>query len=56
MSTVMIFYGVLAIALTFLVNDKVRNAKWTIVGQMWIIGGILYWLIEHQHKVESLYF
>ena len=49
----MILYGVLVLALTFLIGSEVRQAKWTISGQMWVIGGILYWLIEHQHKVEE---
>ena len=53
MSTMMILYGVLVLALTFLMGNKLRKAKWTISGQMWIIGGILYWLIEHQQEVEQ---
>lgn len=51
MSIVMLMFGVLCMLSTNLMYDSVRNAKWSIIGHLWVIGGILYWLIEHSKEV-----
>ena len=49
----MISFGVLVLALTFLMGNPHRKTKWTITGQLWVVGGILYWLIENKMAVEE---
>ena len=50
MSVLMLFYGVACMSATFLMSNSVRNAKWSVIGHIWVVAGILYWLIADKEK------